>query len=96
MALIKISQLSKSFGEVVAVDGVTMEIAEGSFTSFLGPSGCGKTTLLRVIAGLEDPDNGEIRVGDDEIFFPHPLRLVYQRKREIWDWFFNLMPFGPI
>ena len=61
MSLITISGLSKSFGEVVAVDTVTMEIAEGSFTSFLGPSGCGKTTMLRMIAGLEEPDEGEIR-----------------------------------
>ncbi len=83
MAHINISGLSKSFGEVVAVDTVTMEIEEGSFTSFLGPSGCGKTTMLRMIAGLEDPDEGEIHVGDEIIFSSSQVINTSAKKRKM-------------
>jgi multiple sugar transport system ATP-binding protein len=83
MAFIQISSLSKSFGETVAVDTVTMEIAEGSFTSFLGPSGCGKTTLLRMIAGLEEPDEGEIRVRDKIIFSSSQKISASAKKRQM-------------
>jgi iron(III) transport system ATP-binding protein len=54
----------KTFGSVTALDHVNLEIEEGSFVSFLGPSGCGKTTLLRIIAGLDTPDAGEINLRD--------------------------------
>ncbi|HEX2649530.1 MAG TPA: ABC transporter ATP-binding protein [Burkholderiales bacterium] len=57
-------QLRKVFGEVPAVDGVDLEIRDGEFMVFLGPSGCGKTTILRMIAGLEQPTSGEIVIGD--------------------------------
>ena len=55
-----LENLSKRFGRLVAVNGVSLEIAEGEFICFLGPSGCGKTTLLRLIAGFEVPDDGRI------------------------------------
>ncbi len=58
----------KKFGNVTAIDHLTVEIEPGSFTTLLGPSGCGKTTLLRIIAGLEDPTNGEISVGDKILY----------------------------
>jgi iron(III) transport system ATP-binding protein len=54
--------ITKRFGGVAAVDGVDLAVAEGEFVCFLGPSGCGKTTLLRLIAGLEAVDAGEIRL----------------------------------
>jgi iron(III) transport system ATP-binding protein len=54
--------VTKRFGDLTAVAGVDLEIAEGEFVSFLGPSGCGKTTLLRLIAGLETPDEGRIEL----------------------------------
>jgi len=56
--------ITKRFGPVAALSDVDLEIEEGSFVSFLGPSGCGKTTLLRIIAGLEAPDAGDIRLGE--------------------------------
>ncbi|MRX52160.1 ATP-binding cassette domain-containing protein [Paracoccus sp. S-4012] len=59
--------LTKRFGPVAAVDGVTLDIPGGKFICLLGPSGCGKTTLLRLIAGLEDPSEGRILVGDEDI-----------------------------
>jgi spermidine/putrescine transport system ATP-binding protein len=57
---VELLDVTKRFGEVVAVDRMTLQIPRGSFTSLLGPSGCGKTTTLRMIAGFEQPTEGEI------------------------------------
>jgi len=65
---ITINNLTKNFGDVVAVDDFSLSINAGAFLTLLGPSGCGKTTLLRCIAGLEDPDGGEIYIGDKLVF----------------------------
>lgn len=62
MAQVKVENLSKRFGRVVAVQGFTLEVGEGELVSLLGPSGCGKTTVLRCIAGFERPDTGRIIV----------------------------------
>jgi ABC-type Fe3+/spermidine/putrescine transport system ATPase subunit len=62
---VELSGVTKRFGEFVAVDDLTLEIYEGEFFSLLGPSGCGKTTSLRMIAGFEDPTEGEIRVAGE-------------------------------
>ena len=67
-AAIKLDEVTKSFdGKVLAVDGVTLDIAAGEFFSLLGPSGCGKTTSLRMIAGFEHPDSGRVQVGGKDI-----------------------------
>ena len=58
--LVKVQEVFKSFENVHAVNGVSLEIEEGQFYSLLGPSGCGKTTLLRLIAGFELPTKGGI------------------------------------
>ncbi len=67
MPVVKIRDLSKVFGEVTAVDDVSLEIEDGELVTVLGPSGCGKTTLLRLIAGLEEPTTGEIQLGDSTL-----------------------------
>ncbi len=67
MATVRLVNLYKRFDKVVAVDGVSLEIADGSFVVLLGPSGCGKTTTLRCIAGLEVPDSGEVWIGDSVV-----------------------------
>ena len=65
---IVIKNLTKKFGNVIAVNDVSLTIDPGTFLTLLGPSGCGKTTLLRCISGLEDPNEGEIYIGDKLIF----------------------------
>ena len=62
---ISLTDVHKSFGDFKAVDGVSVEVPEGSLSALLGPSGSGKSTLLRLIAGLEAPDRGEIVIGGD-------------------------------
>ncbi len=71
---ITISNLTKRFGNVVAVNKVSLTVDAGSFLTLLGPSGCGKTTLLRCIAGLEEPNGGEIYI-NDELVFSHDLGI---------------------
>jgi len=63
MAVVETRGIKKYFGEVRAVDGVDLVSREGEFLVLLGPSGCGKTTLLRLIAGLEQPTEGEVLIG---------------------------------
>src|SRR5882724_7173336 len=67
MVGIVISGVSRTFGTVRAVDGVSLDVGDGEFFTLLGPSGCGKTTLLRMIAGFCELDRGEIRFGSERI-----------------------------
>ncbi len=59
--------LVKKYGMFTAVDGIDLDVPEGSFFALLGPSGCGKTTTLRMVAGLEEPTSGAIYIGGDEV-----------------------------
>ena len=82
MATLEIHGLTKRFGPVVAVDAFTLEIEQGKFVSLLGPSGCGKSTILRMVAGLLEPDAGTIRIGAEDVTWRPPHRrnigLVFQ------------------
>jgi NitT/TauT family transport system ATP-binding protein len=62
MSTIELRAVAKRFGEVAALDPIDLDVASGEFVTLLGPSGCGKTTLLRIIAGLEEPSDGQVRV----------------------------------
>lgn len=66
-SMVSITGLSKSFGDVKAVDNVSLEILDGEFLTLLGPSGSGKTTVLRMIAGFEKPDAGSIKLDGIEV-----------------------------
>ena len=72
---LSLRNVTKRFGHVTAVDSVTLDIEEGELICFLGPSGCGKTTLLRLVAGLEVSDNGEIFLSG------HDLSMTPERER---------------
>jgi multiple sugar transport system ATP-binding protein len=67
MASVRLSSVSKKFGETVVVDDVTLEIADREFLVLVGPSGCGKSTTLRMIAGLETTSGGDIFIGDRRV-----------------------------
>lgn len=60
---VKVVRISKRFGSVIAVNNVTFAVQKGEFFTLLGPSGCGKTTTLRIIAGFEKPDSGQVYIG---------------------------------
>jgi putative spermidine/putrescine transport system ATP-binding protein len=64
---VRLNGVRKAFGEVVAVDGIELEIASGEFFTMLGPSGSGKTTTLRMIAGFEEPDRGTVELGGRDV-----------------------------
>ena len=82
MADITVKHLVKRFGKVDAVNDVSLQIADGEFLVLLGPSGCGKSTILRVVAGLEDADSGEIVIGGRLVNFIDPVKrnvaMVFQ------------------
>jgi spermidine/putrescine transport system ATP-binding protein len=74
---IRLQQLTKQFHDVVAVDGIDLDVPRGSFYAFLGPSGCGKTTTLRMIGGFEEPTSGRILLGEREV------SLLPPHKRDV-------------
>jgi len=82
MPLLEISEVSKSFGTITAVDRVSLAVEHGELFALLGPSGCGKTTLLRLIAGFELPDRGRITIdGSDVTAVPpyrRPVNMMFQ------------------
>lgn len=81
-SLLRVSEVRRSFGDVVALDGVSIDIASNEFFALLGPSGCGKTTLLRILAGFEEPDAGSVTLlGEDLLRLPphrRPVNLMFQ------------------
>jgi len=83
MAMIEVEGLTKRFGGVVAVDNLNLAVEAGEFLTLLGPSGCGKTTVLRMIAGLEVPDEGVIRIGGKTVFSAERGLFVSPGKRGI-------------
>ncbi len=82
MATVKLVNVVKRFGDVIAVNKVSFEVRHGEFFALLGPSGCGKTTTLRLIAGLEEPDEGEIYIDGRVVNNLHPkdrdVAMVFQ------------------
>ena len=72
--ILELEELRKSFGATEAVAGVTQSFARGEYVCVLGPSGCGKTTLLRLIAGFEEPDAGDVRLGGRSLLGVPPDR----------------------
>jgi NitT/TauT family transport system ATP-binding protein len=83
---IKIAGLSKSFGDIAALEGVDLEVAENEFVSVVGASGCGKSTLLSLIAGLEDPSAGTIEVGGVLVTGPGRDRGMVFQQATLMPW----------
>jgi ABC-type Fe3+/spermidine/putrescine transport system ATPase subunit len=80
---IAVEAVEKSYGAVQVLRGVSLDIPPGSFVALLGPSGCGKTTLLRTIAGLEQPNSGAIRIGDETVVDTRRGIQVPTQKRRL-------------
>jgi multiple sugar transport system ATP-binding protein len=82
MSGLVLRNVTKTFGSTTAVDSLNLEVGAQDFVSILGPSGCGKTTLLRMLAGLERPDSGEILIGEKVVNDLPPARrdiaMVFQ------------------
>jgi putative spermidine/putrescine transport system ATP-binding protein len=82
MAYLELHELRRSFGPVVALQGINIELGQGEFLSLLGPSGCGKTTALRLVAGFDRPDSGSIVVDGKDVTRVSPnkrdMGMVFQ------------------
>jgi iron(III) transport system ATP-binding protein len=80
--LLRLSALTRRFGETLAVDGVSLDVAAGEFLTLLGPSGCGKTTTLRMVAGFEPPSGGRVEIAGRDVTALPPQRrevgMVFQ------------------
>lgn len=95
MSRIELRGINKYYGRNHVLKDINLVIEDGEFMTLLGPSGCGKTTTLRVVAGLEKPQEGYMYMGDRRL----SMRLKsFMRNREnaILTWYSSLMPFGPI
>lgn len=92
--MLQLSSLSRRFGDTVAVDSLSLEVAEGEFLTLLGPSGCGKTTTLRMIAGFEHPTSGKVVIAGRDVTALKPQKrdvgMVFQNYAlfphlNVWD-----------
>jgi spermidine/putrescine transport system ATP-binding protein len=80
--LVRIDEVSKRFGDTLAIDNLTLDIASGEFVTFLGPSGCGKSTTLRILGGFESPTSGRIILSGEDVTSQPPekrhVNMVFQ------------------
>ncbi len=80
--VLRIAGVTKRFGAAAAVDGVTLDVRENEFLALLGASGCGKTTLLRIMAGLEQPDAGQVFIDGKDVTatppYARPVNMMFQ------------------
>lgn len=83
MPEIKLTHITKRWGKFYAVDDLSLDMEDNSFITLLGPSGCGKTTTLRMIAGLETPTSGQIKIGDRVVFDSEAGINVPANKRKV-------------
>ena len=83
MPEITLRNITKRWGKFYGVDHLNLDIADNSFITLLGPSGCGKTTILRMIAGLETPTTGQIKIGDKVVFDSEAGINIPANKRKV-------------
>ena len=85
LTVLRLDGVTKLFGPILALDGVSLEIERGEIFTLLGPSGCGKTTTLRLVAGLEQPDGGEIILRDRVVASVPRRTFVAPHRRNLAD-----------
>ena len=83
MPEITLRNITKRWGKFFGVDHLDLDISDNSFITLLGPSGCGKTTILRMIAGLETPTTGQIKIGDKVVFDSEAGINIPANKRKV-------------
>ena len=83
---ILVDGISKSFGTLSVVDGVSFDVGDGEFVAIVGPSGCGKSTLLNVIAGFERADRGKIRIDGVEVTGPSRNGIMISQHGSVFPW----------
>jgi spermidine/putrescine ABC transporter ATP-binding subunit len=80
--LLRVDGITKKFGDMTALAGISLDVQEGEFLTLLGPSGCGKTTLIRIIAGFENPSSGDVLIDGKSVLsappYRRPLGMVFQ------------------
>ena len=90
-------EFAKGERRVLALEGISLNVAEREFVAILGPSGCGKSTLLNMVAGFDRPTRGLVRVDGKEIAEPSPQRGVVFQEPALFPWFSVMenVLFGP-
>lgn len=83
MSNVALTSISKAYGKQNIIPPLSLDIKSNEFLSLLGPSGCGKTTLIRMVAGLESPTQGKIRIGEQTVFDSSPYVFVPPEKRNL-------------
>jgi len=82
-AIIEVDDIGKRYGEHLALDGISLQVGSGELLALVGPSGCGKTSLLKILAGFEEPTSGSLRIGGREMKgvppAERPTRMVFQK-----------------
>lgn len=86
MQTIHVDNVSKSFGSLNVLEQVNITIKQGEFAAIVGPSGCGKSTVLRMIAGLEYPSDGEVTANKQRIAEPDPSRMLIFQEHALYPW----------
>src|SRR5437588_8164921 len=83
---VSIERLRVAFGELVALDGIDLEVAQGELVCLLGPSGCGKSTLLNAVAGFVKPTSGSVRANGRLVAGPGPDRAMVFQEYALFPW----------
>jgi len=94
--VVELRTVTKRYGRTLAVNGVSLQVEEGEFFSLLGPSGCGKTTTLRLVAGFERPDAGEVRIAGERVDALPPERRPIGMVFQSYALFPNMTVFGNV
>jgi ABC-type nitrate/sulfonate/bicarbonate transport system ATPase subunit len=83
---IVVDGISKSFGALPVIDGVSFDVRDGEFVAIVGPSGCGKSTLLNIIAGFDRPDRGAVKIDGAERVGPSPKGILISQHGSVFPW----------
>lgn len=86
MQTLELRGVDKSFGSLQVLDDIHLAVEKGMFVSVVGPSGCGKSTILRMVAGLEKPDTGEVLAGGQRVVGPSPERMMIFQEHALFPW----------